>query len=110
MLAVTPRGRSALREWLESGVDLDVAASVHDALRTRIFFLDLLRPAAQLDFVRSALRACEEHAAAIESDVEARESSGDRFGLLGARGAWHTSRARLAWLREIEAELTGDTD
>ena len=109
MLAVTADGRAALREWLGRGVDLDAASTVYDALRTRMFFLDLLPRSARLDFARSALRACEQHVAAIERDLEQRKASGDRFGVLGARGAWHTARARLVWLREIEVALADES-
>jgi DNA-binding PadR family transcriptional regulator len=109
-VSVTPDGRDVLRKWLESVIDLDVASSIHDALRTRMFFLDLLPPAARLDVVRSAIRACEEHTVAIEQDLEDRETSGDRFGVLAARGAWHAARARLVWLGEIEADPAAEVD
>ena len=108
MLSVTESGRERLREWLAEGVDPSVAAAVHDAIRTRIFFLELLPEADRRDFIRSAIESCEDHAAAIQEDMERREAAGDRFGLLAARGAAATARARLAWLREIEAVLADE--
>ncbi len=110
MLSVTESGREQLREWLAEGVDPSVAASVHDAVRTRIFFLELLPEADRRDFVRSAIESCEEHAAAIREDMERREAAGDRFGLLAARGAAATARARLAWLHEIAVVLADEVD
>ena len=110
MLSVTGEGRATLRTWLVSQVDLEAASSIHDSVRTRVFFLDLLPPAARLDVIQGALRASEEHIEAIERDLEERRASGDHFGQLGAQGAWHAARARVLWLQEIEEELAAETE
>jgi len=105
LLTVTERGRRALEGWLTSGVDPSIAAAVFDAVRTRVFFLGAVPAGERRRFLRSARRELERHLALVEGDVEAARLAGERYRVLGARGAWHTAKARLAWVEEMELEL-----
>jgi hypothetical protein len=106
LLSVSSAGEESLVEWLRAGIDEEAAAAVFDGVRTRTFFLGVLAAPERLDFVRSARAGLESHLLRIERDLDERRAAGDRFAYLGARGAWHTARARLAWIDELEIELS----
>jgi DNA-binding PadR family transcriptional regulator len=105
LLTATPRGRRALRSWLAEGLDATAAAGVFDAVRTRVFFLQALPTDRRRAFARRALKELEGHLRSVERDLQEARDSGDRYRVLGALGAWHTARARIAWMREVEREL-----
>jgi DNA-binding PadR family transcriptional regulator len=106
LLTVTDRGRRALRDWLAAGVDATSAAAVFDAVRTRVFFLGALTARQRRSWARKALRELERHLTVIELDLEEARRAGDSYWEMGALGAWHTARARVAWMEEVSRLLS----
>lgn len=100
-LTITRAGKGVLRRQLQR-VDLPLASAVFDAVRARVFFLEVLSPDERLEFVRSAKRSLEEHERQARDYLETRTAGEDRFALLAARGALLTARARVTWMEEIE--------
>lgn len=105
LLSVTQRGRNGLARWLRRGAGREGAAAVFDGLRTRCLFLGVLDEDERREFVRSSRGALETHLAVIEEHLEGLREEGDRFAVLGGRGAWLAARARLTWIDEVEKEL-----
>lgn len=105
LLSLTPAGKERLSEWLRRGAGAEGAAAVFDGLRTRCLFLGVLDDAERREFVRASRAALEAHLSRVEEYLEALHADGDRFAVLGGRGALLSARARLAWIDEIEKGL-----
>jgi hypothetical protein len=66
-------------------------------LRTRIHFLSVLQPRERARFLDAARAVLERHLAALKPDP-----SLDEFDLVALDGAVSVTRARMAWLEEVQ--------
>ncbi len=105
LLRVTSAGRAALRAWVLSGSDPDVAASVFDAVRARAFFARALTPRQREQFAARSLEALEAYLVAARKHVDRYTATGDPFGRLAALGAVYDAEARVRWMQEVVESL-----
>jgi len=103
-LNITTAGREALEPWLTS-ITPEVAAATPDPVRTRMFFLMLVNPEQRPEIVRSAIDATQ---AALDEAEQRRSArpmgSGSELRRLASAGVLFELRARLEWLRLLQAE------
>lgn len=97
----TPRGLSALRNWLRVSQADWVVGVPPDPMRTRYRFLGLLPPGQRRAIVSKWRKNMERHIRAVQDDFTARRKSGDPFSYLLARGALLHLFSRRTWLAEI---------
>ena len=100
LYAVTAAGDRAVRDWLGPPLADAVVGSPPDPIRTRVGFLGLLPPADRTAFLAAAAAGLRRQLARL-----AAETSDDPFDRLAARGSCRMTEARLAWLRDVAAEL-----
>lgn len=106
--SITPKGRSALRKWLQPPLPAEEFMVTPDMLRTRVYFLHLLTPPQRrkfLDHAHDRLRA-----ELQENLVVLRQyrTEGNYFGALAKEGAIAVMRARISWIAKIRRELAAD--
>lgn len=120
LVTLTPKGRRALRTWIQRAGTPEVAGNVSDALRSRAFFLHALDAKDRQRFAKDALAAAEAHLARARAYVSeeprageggaaggrsARESEASRLRRLAAKGGVYAAEARVRWLEELVAAL-----
>jgi DNA-binding PadR family transcriptional regulator len=101
---LTAEGRAALRGWLSDPSEADTAL-LHDPLRTKVLFLAALSPKEGREFVAKALEALHRQLATARADCRREAAGGSRDSRLAARNALLLTRARVAWLIEVQKEL-----
>lgn len=110
LVRVTPAGEEALREWLRDPIpEADLAYS-YDLVRLRTFFLGIVAPEERLRFVEAALARLREVEGRWRWAMDAHESMGEYFGVLGAAGAVLETRARIEWLEVYREFLLNPAD
>jgi DNA-binding PadR family transcriptional regulator len=102
---LTRRGKQALRDWLMPSLPLEDIRYSYDPIRTRVYYLDALRPEERLRFVDDAIEQSESYLAVVKKDCEAHRRAGDLLQYGGVRGVLHEVRARIRWLRELRRAL-----
>ncbi len=105
LLRITAAGRRRLRNWILSGVERKLIASVTDPVRSRTFFLDSLDEKQQVQLVEELIAQLETYLAETETHLANIAGGEDRFGYLGALGAVTVTKARLDWLRTVREHL-----
>lgn len=105
LLDLTTNGRKALREWIMAGTDPGLIAAIIDPIRSRTFFLSILRPGQQRDFLTQVVDLTEDYLEETKKRLEKTPESDDLYGYLGALGATMLTRARLNWLKEVRDRL-----
>lgn len=108
VLEVTAEGLRALREWTMTGPDESVVSGVSDPVRTRCFFLGALRPAERSRFLRDTLASLEDYLERTRADLSARGAGPASFDRVAALGAVYEAEARVAWMKEVRAQLGED--
>lgn len=106
-LSITEAGRAALRAWL-TDIGPEIAAPTPDPVRTRMFFLMGIDAPHRAEILRAAIAATQAALAEAERIRDARPAT-DATDLrrLVSEGALYQLRARLEWLRWLQAELAG---
>jgi len=101
---VTPRGKRALREWLEAA-PLPPEPD-RNVLLLKVFFGDLMAPAALLEQIRQRRREVEELQASLR-EIEARSSCrpSDFHPALTRKYGLRYTGAIIRWAKEAEREL-----
>jgi DNA-binding PadR family transcriptional regulator len=97
---LTKSGRDCLTEWLSPPLGRDLISVAPDPLRTRVYFLGALSPRQRARFLAQARENLERHIEEL-----AAMPSVDEFDRLADRGAVRLTRARIAWLKEVERVL-----
>ena len=92
--------RKALLGWLAPSVASDIVSIAPDPLRTRMYFLGALTARRRAAFLTNARAQLVEHIKAIEA-----VPATDPYDLLAIRGAVRATRARIAWLNDVERSL-----
>ena len=101
----TAAGDSALKSWIGPPLPEWVADLPIDPIRTRVRFLQALRPAQQRQLIAQAIGVLEGQLEVYRKDSQRLKALDDPFPHAMARGAIHVTRARLAWLAEIRESL-----
>jgi DNA-binding PadR family transcriptional regulator len=106
LLRITARGRKAHRAWMFDVSSAEVAASVSDGIRSRAFFLASLSAEDRRRFLVEGLEAAEafleitrDHLATLDDEDEA--------GRMAALGGVYQAEARVRWMKELKATLSG---
>jgi DNA-binding PadR family transcriptional regulator len=98
---LTPLGTRRFLSWLGPPFDRDVVSIAVDPLRTRIHFLGALGSRGRSAFFARARAELERHLGDLMVAPAA-----DTFDLLSRSGALRLTRARIAWLAEVERALS----
>lgn len=98
-------GKLQLRRWLRPPLPEAAASITFDPLRTRAFFLGVLAEAEQVAFVQAAQQRLEAELPRLEAECVRYREAGDWFSAQAQRGAVLVARARLAWMRQLQAAL-----
>lgn len=110
LYSITPRGRTALRNWLRPPLPDEEFMVTPDMLRTRVYFLHVLTPAQRrkfLDHAHERLRTeLQENLAVLRQYRQ----EGNYFGELAKEGAVAVMRARISWIEKVRRELAADED
>ena len=101
LLSVTPRGRRALVNWIEKGLDIEVISSTFDPIRTRTFFLGALSLKDRIDYVERLARLMDNYMADVTAHLKGKSKSEDLFDYLGSLGAERVTAARVDWLKTV---------
>ncbi len=97
---LTDAGRDAFMSWLAPPLEYDIVSVAPDPLRTRMYFLGALTAARRTAFLTQA----REKLAAYIKELEAAPQH-DEFDRLANRGAIRATRARIAWLDDVQRSL-----
>jgi DNA-binding PadR family transcriptional regulator len=98
---LTTKGLDAFLAWLTPPLNPDIISIAPDPLRTRMYFFGVLPPARRATFLAQAREKLRNH---IEQINESRAD--DEFDRYAIRGAIRLTRARIAWLEDVEHSLT----
>lgn len=114
LMRVTPTGEAILRDWTGPEVPMRDVAHSADLLRLRFFFLEILPPAARLEFIDRALVQLREFETRLQALVPENQNLGDYFGALATVCSLFETRARIQWLEFVrplvEHPLPDDVD
>ena len=89
------------RRWLRQPTSDFGSGLVHDPLRTKIFFLDVLTNTQAKRFVNDALDAIRNQLNLLERDGENNAEEESRTACFAARNAILITQARITWLEEV---------
>lgn len=98
MLTATAAGAALLREWLAPPLLPEAGGPTFDSIRTRLFFINVLRAEQRLAFIADAERVTSEQ---IRLNEEHWRTEEDPLEALGAQGVVYELKARLKWLRAV---------
>jgi DNA-binding PadR family transcriptional regulator len=102
-LTLSPLGSARVRDWL-MGITVEVAAATPDPVRTRLYFLSLLGPAARTVMLEQAEAST--RGALLEAERRRAERSEDDVSRLISEGVISELQARLTWLGRVRRALT----
>lgn len=107
-LTITAAGRRAHLAWLFQEGAQDFLRPQADPLRTRIYFLGLLPSRARRAFLARAVRHLEGQIDELERYARTYPAGGvTLYSRLASDGITAMARARLEWLRSVQARLFG---
>lgn len=102
---VTPKGLTALQEWIGPPLEAWTGLPTFDPIRTRLSFFGALTPAKRRRFIAEA----QGHVGAALEEIEAKIAGWDRdaepFEYLVLLGTREELRGRKRWLAEVEKAL-----
>jgi DNA-binding PadR family transcriptional regulator len=101
VLTISTKGRDTIREWLKPPLPEEIAAPALDSLRTRTFFLDILKPAERKTFLEDAMRAVTAQLALVNKQRKLDDAAGNVSEVIGEMGAEEQLKGRLRWLKKI---------
>ncbi|QKK07614.1 MAG: PadR family transcriptional regulator [Planctomycetota bacterium] len=99
---ITPKGRSALKAWMQPHDPAWLTTVMFDPLRTRMLTIGILTPRQRATFLEHAER--ELGAAAQQQAVELLEANTDEWTAAALQGALAVTRARLRWIRSLRRD------
>lgn len=99
---ITPAGKTALHAWLRPPLPAGVGGATEDPVRTRIFFLPLLRPVERNRFLAEALERVRSELKRVDDLIEEFSAAGDAWAVLGLEGSRYELAARIEWLRMVK--------
>jgi DNA-binding PadR family transcriptional regulator len=105
-LRITLKGQEALRTWIKEGTSEDVASSLFDPIRTRLFFLGCLSETERGLFIKDTLQSLEKQLASAEAFLKDRPAAGDLFDHLAATAGLINARSRLEFMTEVDDRLS----
>ena len=105
LLRVTAKGKKAMRKWVLAGVDAELVSFVTDPIRSRMFSLQVLSTADQLDYLDKVISAMESSLAQSRTHLQRHPISENIFEFFGSLGATMSTEARLDWLRLVRKKL-----
>lgn len=103
-LSITTEGVSALKEWFSPE---DASCSL-DSIRSRLYFLAVLSPGEQLEWVEGQLQSLQRLSASLEAELDDYKRY-DFFSGLAMQGTVEETQARIRWLEGVKLELIGAT-
>lgn len=98
---LTRQGRAVLRRWVGQLSPDPATELVHDPLRTKIFFLDILTPRQAKTLVKNALEAVRNRLSSLQRDCDDNPVEKNRTAYFAARNALLITVARVEWLEEV---------
>jgi len=101
VLRITHNGRAALEKWLLAGTAPELISSVTDPVRSRTFFLGVLRDAKRADYLDRLIIEMERYLRETQDHLDTTSRNNDVDAYVGALGAVRLTEARLGWLREV---------
>ncbi len=104
-LRTTANGRAAIRAWIMTGAEQDLISSVTDPLRSRLFFLDVLKAKQRIQFLDKLIFEVQCYLGETKSHLAARPIADDPYEHLGSLGAVKITEARLSWLVTVRKRL-----
>ena len=105
LLRITRQGRAALRKWLLLGAEPELISSMTDPIRSRMFFLDVLRATRQTVYLDKLISEMRHYLSKTKDHLGSLNEDDDPCAYLGSLGAVKIAEARLAWLREVAARF-----
>ncbi len=103
---ISPAGRKELRRWIGPPLAVWTVDIPIDPLRTRLRFLGILSTEKQLALIGEAREQLDRKLLEIREDCRRLKKLDDPYPHAMARGAAHTTRARIDWLTEIERSIS----
>jgi hypothetical protein len=101
LLTLTKAGRKELRRWLSAPVTTEAVAHNYDPIRTRVFFLGMISPKGQMEFLDDSIARTVETIERHREELELVREEESQWELFGRDGAIRELSARLEWLREL---------
>jgi DNA-binding PadR family transcriptional regulator len=98
---ITRRGRTVLQRWLRQPTPDPATELIHDPLRTRIFFLDILTTRQAKNLVENALEAIRHRLSSLQRDCHNNPIDENPSAYFAARNAVLITEARINWLKEV---------
>ncbi len=106
---LTEEGVAQIQVWVKDLPDW-AGRPPADAIRTRAFFLDVLESdTGRIGFLKDAEAATRAALTRLEDGIASADGQGE-LEVLGQLGGVFQLRARLEWLRRLEAHFTGQTE
>ena len=105
LLKITKNGQKSLKQWVMAGADDKRISLVPDPIRSRTFFLDVLKPAQQIELMKDLIARMENYLLKMQAHLESQSESEDLYAYLGALGAMRITEARLDWLKLVHKRL-----
>ncbi len=108
LLSITAMGQRALEAWLTPPLGDEAFAVPNDPLRTRLYFLQCLKPAQRRRFLDGVIQGLEQRQPKLRAYADSFPARGKTLiSNIVARGTLRAANARLGWLREVRRELCG---
>ena len=98
---LTTKGLDAFLAWLAPPLEHDLISVAPDPLRTRMYYMGVLPPSRRAAFLAQARTKLEQHIEELKEPPDA-----DEFDRLALAGAIRLTRARIAWLDDVQRLLS----
>ena len=105
LYTVTPAGLKALRRWIGPHPPPIATAVPIDPLRLRIRFMGVLNPKDQETLIKGARKDLNDWLKKFAAEAAGVRKQGDPFLSLAYHGAITTTKARLAFLKDVERAM-----
>ncbi len=102
---ITKIGLAELRAWIAAPANTVASGALVDPIRTRLMMLNALPRQKQREVIENLRRALEDDLEDVMAKREEFELLDDPHALAAWRGDLLVQRARLKWLKEVEAHL-----
>ena len=108
--SVSAKGKKALREWLSPPIQESDFTLASDPIRTRVFFLGLLPPKKQREFLDTTYERLKQVLKQVKAELDAYQESGNIYGEFATLGAIRETKARLDWISELRQLIPPKSD
>ncbi len=103
--SITPKGVTALQEWIGPPLEQWTGQPTFDPVRTRLSFLGALTPARRRKFVAEARENVEAAMVRLEERIASLDRDAEPFEYLVLLGTREELRGRKRWLAEVAKAL-----